>query len=223
MQDNAPFLVPRLTGEVFDCTIISSQQWMIFASPAITLKWTPQGLVAEQPYTGQYGRTTGRQTTGRQAAGQTGRQTDRRCLSTSGDDAKEGRTDLTACLSSACPPCRRFHPCGLRARPVVEAGAAGPLASLPERRAGAAGLQRGGHDHRAVEEEGKRAGRQAGRSLGWHSCRHSLGQQQQKLHMMGLPPCCPAADGRLFMRCAASGVCVSVCVPLARVTATRSC
>lgn len=223
MQDNAPFLVPRLTGEVFDCTIISSQQWMLFASPAITLKWTPQGLVAEQPYTGQYGRTTGRQAddrqAGRQAAGQTGRQADRRRLSPSGDDAKDGRTDLTACLPSvlAVGFIRAAFVPDPSWKPVLQAH----WRAYPS--GGRVLLDYNEEDMITVQWRKKVRGGQADRPLGTHSCRHSSAQQQ--LHVMGLPPCCcPAADGRLLMRCAASGVCLPVCLcALARVTATRSC
>lgn len=38
---------------MFDITVISGQQWLLFADPPITLRWTRDGrMVALEPYTG---------------------------------------------------------------------------------------------------------------------------------------------------------------------------
>jgi hypothetical protein len=46
---------PTLVGSVFELTLISSQKWMLFADPPISMQWIEdKGLQATQPYTGEF-------------------------------------------------------------------------------------------------------------------------------------------------------------------------
>ncbi|KAM3577913.1 hypothetical protein VYU27_000018 [Nannochloropsis oceanica] len=52
-REEATFQAPALTGSVFEITVISGQQWMLFAEPAITFRWTKDGkLTSISSYTG---------------------------------------------------------------------------------------------------------------------------------------------------------------------------
>lgn len=54
-QQDPAFEPPALTDAVFDITVISGQQWLLFADPPITLEWTRDGrMAALESYTGAF-------------------------------------------------------------------------------------------------------------------------------------------------------------------------
>jgi len=54
VSTDSPFQSPVVKGQIFDITIISGQNWMIFASEPISLSWKDNVLRASKPLNGEW-------------------------------------------------------------------------------------------------------------------------------------------------------------------------